>query len=217
VLKGGTSLRLLHVGEFRYSADLDFTVLDGSVNNALQAMASALAAARAHAQFPHLELTDEAKPTIEYVGPLVGKQARRIKLDLSGDEYVESTEQLGIRPLWDDLPEIGLVNVYTLREITAEKLRCMIQRLQCRDLFDLYQLVDELGVDLADVADLFHRKARAKEIDPAIFSQRFDERLPQYRRRWQSEMSVHLPHDLLDIELVIRVVSRHLRKADLLS
>jgi uncharacterized protein len=217
VLKGGTALRLLHVGDYRYSADLDFTILNGSLEVALKVVASALAAAQAHAAFTQLELTNEDKPMIAYVGPLGGHQARRIKLDLSLDEYVESVEQLGIRLVWDDLPVIGLTRVYTLQEITAEKLRCMIQRLQCRDLFDLYQLVENLHVDLAEVADLFHRKARAKEVDPGIFSQRFYSRLPQYKRRWQGEMSQHLPHDPLDIELVIRVVSRHLRRADLLS
>lgn len=63
--------------------------------------------------------------------------------------------------LWDDLPDGGPLNVYPLREIAAEKLRCMIQHLQCRDLFDLYQLVESLGVELADVSGLFECKARA--------------------------------------------------------
>ena len=30
VLKGGTALRFVHLPDYRYSADLDFTVLDGS-------------------------------------------------------------------------------------------------------------------------------------------------------------------------------------------
>jgi uncharacterized protein len=215
VLKGGTALRLIHVGEYRYSADLDFTILDGGLAEALGAIANVLAAARHHAEFPHLELTDDTKPMIEYVGPLGSRQPRRIKLDLSLDEYVANVEQLGIRPVWDDLPNSGFSNVYPLGEIAAEKLRCMVQRLQCRDLFDLYQLVNDLGVDLTDVRGLFDRKAQAKGIDPTIFAQRFDERLPQYKQRWQGEMSQHLPHDLPDVDLVIRIVSRHLRKADL--
>lgn len=216
VLKGGTALRLVHVGEYRYSADLDFTILDGALDEALNGMTCVLAEAKLHADFPWLELTNDAKPTIEYVGPLGGKQPRTIKLDLSLDEYVEGVEKLSIHPLWEDLPEVGLSNVYPLREIAVEKLRCMIQRVQCRDLFDLYQLVDDLGVDLVDVRELFNRKARAKGIDPTIFAQRFDERLPQYKRRGQGEMSQHVPRDPLDVDLVVRVVSRNLRRAGLL-
>lgn len=215
VLKGGTALRFLHVGEYRYSADLDFTIMDGSRDEALDSFAVVLAAARQHAGFPHLELTSDDKPKIEFVGPLGIKQPRQIKLDLSPDEYVENVERLCIRPLWDDLPANGLLDVYPLGEIAAEKLRCIVQRLQCRDLFDLYQLVDDLEVDLADVRELYDRKARTKGIDPAIFAQRFNERLPQYKRRWRQEMNQHLPHDLVDFDQVIRVVSRHLRRSDL--
>jgi len=217
VFKGGTALRFVHVGEYRYSADLDFTVLQGGLDEARAALVEVVAAANAHADFPLLELTNDEKPMVQYVGPLAAQKPREIKVDFAADEYVETVEQQGMRPVWDDLPESVPFDVYPLGEIAAEKLRCVIQRLQCRDLFDLHHLVDSLGVDLADVRPLFERKARAKDLDPALFSQRFDERLPQYEKRWNDEMSQHLPYAPPDFDGVIRVVRRHLRAADLLG
>src|ERR1035438_2093202 len=57
VFKGGTALRLVHIGDYRYSADLDFTVIGGSADAATAAMANVLEGARQHAGFPVLELT----------------------------------------------------------------------------------------------------------------------------------------------------------------
>lgn len=99
VFKGGTALRLVHVGEYRYSADLDFTVLGGTEDSALKALSDVVAAAKEHAGFPTLELTEGAKPVVSYVGPLGSQRPREIKVDQASDEYVENVEQLGIQPV----------------------------------------------------------------------------------------------------------------------
>jgi predicted nucleotidyltransferase component of viral defense system len=36
VFKGGTALRLVHIGDYRYSADLDFTLINGASTIAMQ-------------------------------------------------------------------------------------------------------------------------------------------------------------------------------------
>src|ERR1035437_10694565 len=69
VFKGGTALRLVHIGDYRYSADLDFTLIGGSARAANVAMTEVLNAAREHAGFPLLELTDGSSP-VAYLGPL---------------------------------------------------------------------------------------------------------------------------------------------------
>jgi len=43
VFKGGTSLRFLHFDEYRYSADLDYSVISGSEEKALELIRGALA------------------------------------------------------------------------------------------------------------------------------------------------------------------------------
>ncbi len=58
--KGGTALRFIHVSDYRYSADLDFSVIDGGTEPAVAALGDALGSARTHAGLPHLELTASA-------------------------------------------------------------------------------------------------------------------------------------------------------------
>jgi predicted nucleotidyltransferase component of viral defense system len=217
VFKGGTALRFVYIGQYRYSADLDFTILNGSVHDAATALSQAVAAARTRAEFPTLEIQTGkfGLPRLAYVGPLAAK-IRTVKLDLAVDEHVETVAQgrmlVGI---WNDLPAPAAFDVYPLDEITSEKLRCVIQRVQCRDLYDLYRLTEDLKVDLREVTELFHSKARAKSIDPALFPTRFEERTEKYEERWEREMGEHLM-DPPRFDNVLRVVRRNLRQAALI-
>jgi uncharacterized protein len=216
VFKGGTSLRLVYFEEYRYSADLDFTVVGGDVAAALTAFATAVAAAKEHAGLPHLELVEEQARRLDYIGPLGAKAPRSVKVDLSGDEYVESIGQRGILPIWEDLPESAPFDVYPLEEITAEKLRCVMQRSQCRDLYDLYRLTEDARMRLDELRPLFDAKAAAKHLDAGAFAEKFEERIERYRQGWQSEMARHLaePPPFGDVE---RVVRRHLRAGGYLT
>lgn len=213
VFKGGTALRLVHIGDYRYSADLDFTLIDGDGGAATAAMADVLNAARDHAGFPQLELTDGR---IAYVGPLAAGQPRYLKLDISDSEMVETVEQRTILDgVWSDLPDASPFGVYSLDEIAAEKLRCIIQRVQCRDIYDIYRLVDDARVFLGEVRPLFERKARAKGLDPQTFAAKFDDRSDRYKKLWDKEMPEHLD-DPPQLDDVLRVVRRQLRASGLL-
>ena len=124
--------------------------------------------------------------------------------------------EIELLPRWEDLPRDIKVRVYPLPEIAGEKLRCIMQRMQCRDLFDLYILFEDAGVDPRDAMDVFVPKAKHKEIDPERFESSYRARLTQYRRRWENELEIHVPGDVPHYAQVERVVSRHLRAAGLL-
>lgn len=216
VFKGGTALRLVHINDYRYSADLDFTIIGASASAATDSMTEVLDFARDHAGLPVLELTD-AGNRIAYVGPLEARKPRLLKLDISDSEVVATVEQRTILDgVWSDLPEAVPFAVYSLDEITAEKLRCLIQRVQCRDLYDIFRLVEDMGVSLDEVRLLFEKKAEAKGLDPATFADKFADRIIRYKDRWGREMSDHLAEPP-QFDNVVRVVRRHLRTAGLLS
>ncbi len=59
-------------------------------------------------------------------------------------------------------------------------------------------------------------KARAKNLDPGTFAQRFEDRVERYGQRWSTEMGEHLA-DPPRFDDVVRVVRRQLRKAGLLD
>ena len=210
VFKGGASLRLLHFDEYRYSADVDYSLARGSEMDAHELIRGAFSQPRSEA-ITELSL-DGAPPRINYVGPLGAK--RTIKLDIADDELVVNTEK---RPLlkkrWPDLPDVT-VNAYTRLEIAAEKLRCILQRLQCRDLLDLALLFEE-GIDPADAAELFRRKAAHRRLDAKSFASKYEQRVVDYEPRWDRELVdslAEVPH----FDEIERSVRRTLRKAQLL-
>jgi len=104
IFKGGTSLRLLHFEHYRYSADLDYSVVAGSEEQARELIRGALAQ-KPPDTIKQLELTEDF---ISYVGPLGA--SRTIKLDLADDELVVNTEQRPLLQRWADTfldPAVG--------------------------------------------------------------------------------------------------------------
>jgi len=209
VFKGGTALRLCYFDDYRYSADLDFSLTDAiSLDEARGLVAEALARAAERVGFPQLSLTDDEPARISYRGPL-GRE-RFVKLDLADDELVEAPTTMPLLARYPDQPESS-VTVYDLVEITAEKLRCIIQRVQCRDLFDLHTLLVLNGVDIDLAWELFERKALHRGIDPDSFTERFQDRLARYKRLWSRELDEHVPDEPPPFESIERTVRSALR------
>jgi hypothetical protein len=96
VFKGGTLLRLCYFQDHRYSADLDFSAIEGlTAADAIAAVATAVDACRRRIEAPTLMVSDADGGTawISYVGPL-GSRPRKIKLNISDDELVEGHHRL---------------------------------------------------------------------------------------------------------------------------
>ena len=211
VFKGGTALRLCYLEDFRYSADLDFSVVEGGLAAAYATIEAAFAEVTGAVE--SLTLTDEEPRRIGYRAPL-GRQ-RHLKLDIAVDEIVLDVDTVALLPRWPDLPQTG-VRVYPLVEIAGEKLRCIMQRMQCRDLYDLWLLFEHAGVDPLDASEIFRSKAEHRRMDPASFEPRYRARLEQYRHRWADELEVHVVGDVPHFDKVERAVSRRLRGIDLI-
>ncbi len=210
IFKGGTVLRLCFYEDFRYSADLDFSLVELEVPAALALFREALGLCVEALELPRLDLPDADPLLIHYVGPLRGE--RELKLDLAADELVvDTTERPVIVRYSDQSDERSPVRTYTLEEVAGEKLRCVIQRLLCRDISDLHRLLVRERVDVDEAWARFEEKARFKDLDPARLAERLDAREPQYRRRWEQELS-DLEPDLLPFDEVIRQLRRALRE-----
>jgi predicted nucleotidyltransferase component of viral defense system len=212
VLKGGTSLRLAHYQNYRYSADLDYSLVGISKATALEIIATALGRCRERVGVTTLELdTVIDPPRISYVGPLAAKP-RTIKLDLADDELVIDHAAVKLIVAWRDVPDSAFIRCYTLTEISAEKLRCVIQRRQCRDVYDLWTLLeDRPAVDLFEAWHRFERKAEHKGLEPQRFFDRWDSGLDWYRSRWTNELTDYLD-DCPDFSVVSRALSHHVAR-----
>ncbi len=211
VFKGGTALRLCHFDDYRYSADLDFSIVGGlDVDGARELVERALVDCQESIEAPMLRLNDGAPPRIEFIGPLDSKP-RTLKLDLADDELVEDVASMPIIHRYEDQEDTDC-RVYTLDEVAAEKLRCVIQRLQCRDLLDLRELLVEQGIGAQLIWPAFERKAHHRGLDPDRFREYFERREPDWKRRWDGELIEYLgtfPH----FEETVRAVRRELRFA----
>lgn len=206
--KGGTALRLCFFDDYRYSADLDFSLVGGmSRDEAVQVVRDATAAVVQEIGLPHL-LVREDGTRIEYVGPL-GSKPREVKLDIADDELVIATARTALLQRYEDQPPASVL-AYTLDEVAAEKLRCVMQRMQARDLFDLHELFVERAVDLEQVWPDFEQKARYRQKDPSRFGESFERRVPSWKLAWDSEMEVHVP---LAVRPRFGDVERKVRKA----
>ena len=218
VFKGGTLLRLCYFSGCRYSADLDFSAVDSlSRDEAVSIVVTAAVACRIRTELPMLEVSDGDCETawVTYTGPL-GSRPRRLKLDVSDTELVESHRRLDIQHLWADLPENAGIEGYSLRDVAAEKIRCIAERLQCRDLYDLHELLDGGQVDPLEAWHLYLDKAandllRSRQrTPPAKWFATFERRMDAYRDRWESELSDYISVDLPTFGDVERRSRRHL-------
>ena len=86
-----------------------------------------------------------------------------------------------------------------------------MQRMQARDYYDIWYLLEEHGIDVAFIAREFSHKCHHKGLDPATFFIKLQQRILQYKARWKSSLHEQIK-DLPDFELVDREVQRKLKK-----
>ena len=72
VFKGGTALRLCHFDDYRYSADLDFSLASGSIEDSYASISSALEATGGSIE--GLRLTDDEPPRMPMWDHSVGNE-----------------------------------------------------------------------------------------------------------------------------------------------
>ncbi len=87
-----------------------------------------------------------------------------------------------------------------------------MQRLQCRDLLDLYELLVVNDVDAEAMWPLFERKARHRDREPGRFAESFDNRVPRWEERWDGEL-IEYATSPPEFDGVLRSVRRELRFA----
>lgn len=201
----------------KHSADIDLnrdpSPSDEQVRQLLEEVS---AATRDRVGLPELRLNGDAAPAVEFIGLKETKRPRVIKLDITGDELViDDANRSAILNRYEDQPDAPPLRVYSLAETTVEKLRSMMQRLQCRDLYDAWHLLEHAGVDANEIKADFEAETQHRNFDPSDFPPRFERRV-EYRQRWARELSPYMS-DLPDVDRVIRKTSRHLRPAGYLQ
>ncbi len=218
--KGGTVLKKVYFKDYRFSEDLDFTLLNAEILNE-QIFAwfkEVFEFIKDEANIP-IDIIDNNEHEdgginfyISYIGPLGGQgNNKKVKVDIS------RSEQLVFEPImkdvfigYSDLEEHQLL-CYPLEEVLVEKMRSVMQRMQARDFYDIWYLLVEHKIDVDFYVSEFESKCKSKDLLHTDFPKKLDERLPQYKGRWKSSMSEQIK-DLPNFDQAEREVQRHLKK-----
>jgi predicted nucleotidyltransferase component of viral defense system len=183
VFKGGTCLKKCYFETYRFSEDLDFTLLEPAHldKDFLAGRFTELSAwlyEETGIEIPpdklHFEVWDTTRGSragegrVSYRGPIApnNKDLPRIKLDLTADEkLVLPKASRSVAFPYTDLPEQGIsAECYAYSEIFGEKVRALSERTRPRDLYDVINLYrhDEFDVAAAVIRDVITQKCGFK-------------------------------------------------------
>jgi len=201
VFKGGTCLKKCYVETFRFSEDLDFTVLPGGpvqgdvvaaeIPRVLARVqeASGINFGVAPPRFKTQARGEYTQGRIYYRGPLQASQEASVILDLSSSEKVVRPTVL--RPIShafsDRLPLPAEVRCYAFEEVFAEKIRAMGERGRPRDLYDIVNLFrrPELHGNRELVKSILLKKCAAKGLALPSFARVEAERYAELEAAWE--------------------------------
>ncbi len=219
VFKGGTLLKKVYFDDYRYSEDLDFTLITDRSNDQLREwFDQVFEYIKGEANIP-LAIVDKNDNEdegmnfyISYIGPFGGDGSnKKVKVDISRSEklvFDAVTKPAIIN--YSDLEDYELL-CYPLEEVLVEKLRCTMQRMQPRDYYDIWYLLEVYEMDVDFFVPEFIEKCEAKDIDPSAFHKSIEKKLAQYKGRWDNSMADQI-QDLPPFEKVEREMNRHLKK-----
>jgi len=218
--KGGTVLKRAYFEDYRFSEDLDFTLLNNNITNEqiFEWFKETFEYVKEEANIP-LEIIDDNEHEdgginfyVGYLGPLGGHGSnKKIKVDISRTEILQfkSVNKPAFLE-YSDLDEHQLL-CYSLEEVLIEKMRSVMQRMQARDFYDIWYLLEIHGMEADFYLKEFSNKCINKGLNPSDFQKKLEERLPQYKGRWKSSLSEQIK-DLPNYEQVERETLRHLKK-----
>jgi len=235
VFKGGTCIHKCWIENYRFSEDLDFTLLDPVYNISPDWINSILriAGSQSGAIF-HLESLEEQHWKDIPQGYLIkvkfwGADHHPNQRPLQPSRWLSKihidinyTEPLFDKPIlrniihpYSDLETITRQAVsYSLPELLAEKIRALQQRNRPRDIYDVYKLSHFLPeTERQHVKELLQKKCVLKHLpfdDPEYFVNPLKQRINE--RHWQRALKHQIPaHLLQDFPSTYQTLSSYLK------
>ena len=185
VFKGGTVLKKVYFEDYRFSEDLDFTLLDENISNddLLKEFEQIYSFVKDEAnitlQFKesNTHISGSIGFYINYVGPLQANiNSRDVKIDITRGEIMEYPIEIkkGFREYSDLSEELFSIQCYSLSEVLIEKMAALMGRTEPRDLYDFWYLTENERLSTKEHRPEFERKAKNKGHDPSKFEEKID-------------------------------------------
>ncbi len=217
VFKGGTCLKKVYFPEYRFSSDLDFTVVENIAPKLKTKVIETFQNKEiGSVQFlKAIDKTEKDKNTLrlsmQYESKVASFQGKRqvdsVWLDFNFESKVSIKPELKsvILPSGYSLANSA---VYTLdlREILAEKISAVYNRPKPRDVYDLWFLLNEkTQVDL----QIVKTKLEKNHVDFSLKT--LQERLVYLKSRWKKDMT-GLLQQIPDYDVIAREVLQNIEK-----
>ena len=196
--KGGTGIKKIYIDNYRFSDDLDFTLLEErSITDLERKIRKAVTKAKDASGIRFLDDVKSKEVENGYVFIVHFRIIRKsgdplkIKIDITKKEneiIFTPIQKRDIIHIYSDNLDKQIM-VYTLEEMFAEKIRSLFQRTRPRDLYDVWYLNKKLTFD----KKLFEKKCEFKKIKPNI--KELIDRKSNYENAWR----VSLQHQLSDL------------------
>ncbi len=215
IFKGGTCLKKCYFGRYRFSEDLDYTLMDEAQLNVEFLTGSFTQIVTWIYDVTGIEIPVNAirfeiyknnfgevsvEGRLYYVGPLQRRSNQaRIKLDLTADELLVATPILrAVQHPYSDQPRNGIqANCYNFAEMFAEKLRALSERARPRDLYDvihLYRHAVSLNIKPTIIFEILQKKCEYKAIPvPTMQYLESHHKLQELKSEWASMLTHQLP------------------------
>jgi len=212
VFKGGTCLKKCFFETYRFSEDLDFTLLPDAKYEAeairmiladIGARAFELSGVQFREPIVKPRQNKQGQQTFEgriyYQGPRQAPNWPKVSFDLSRHEQVfPPFDRLRIYHAFPDtLPEGALVQTYSFPELLGEKLRALVERTRPRDLYDVVFILENRReeIDLDRSRELFVAKCRAKSVTPPSMNELLQlvRESGELRADWEGMLAHQLP------------------------
>lgn len=221
--KGGTALKKFYFPDYRFSEDLDFTLLTDISIEDLEKMLQEVYSLVFEASNINLSLKNKGLHKngytvfINFSGPLGADITRgEIKTDFTINENL--INQPIVKRLlrgydeYTDIPQDIKLKVYPLEETFLEKYLCILDksRNEPRDVYDLWYLISNQCLEFEQVAFDIKRKGSVKGITTFNIIDVLRHKESNYRRLWEIRLEKHMI-DLPSFDKVYRGLKKFLK------
>lgn len=220
--KGGTALKKVYFPHYRYSEDIDFTLIEDLEEKALIDSFRAVLRELEKSQAFLFNLKEERIERhinsltfyVDFVGPLQSRLgSRQIKVDFTViEKIVFSTEERVIKASYSDCKGLKRkLKTYSLEEVLTEKLCALIGRTEPRDLYDAHYLFNLGDLNYQAVAEGFKVKAKSKKIDPSSLLRILSQKEATIAKLWEIRLTPQvdeLPH----LRTVMRETNKYIKR-----
>ncbi len=230
IFKGGTCLKKCYFDDYRFSEDLDFTLINPDfvvTNKLLQSICDEITK-NIGIQFSKVKM-DPIRWENKQVGytthirfwganhkknqepPTSDRWLTSIKIEIVSYELMVNPPL--DRPLFSGYSDAAifentLIPCYSILEVVSEKFRALLQRSYPapRDYYDLWYLLQQKElINWEEIISTFKQKAKYKNVDFKDYNDFFEpEQIRKVKQAWNNSLKSHLNEDALpDVDKTI--------------